>query len=317
MLNITKLNFRYPKSNSFCIDNINLILDKDEILGLVGPNGAGKTTLLKILSGLIIPHSGSIIFESIDLIRSKPSPRILGLCIGDDRSFYYRLTGAQNIEFFCGLAGLRKKEILIKLYELVEKLEMTKIIDKFYMTYSFGEKKKLSLIRGIILNPQLLLLDEPVNGLDFMSIRVVRNIIKEYKKGGRSILITSHNINEIEKICDKIAFIKNGKIIKCDSIDKIINETSNNVSELIVGIPQSTKNISSVLENLSKDNFVDTFTYDSRNLIIKTYYDYIPPSLINLLIENGLSITAFQKIKSTLEDAVFMLSENQKDEINV
>ena len=196
---------------SIALNNINLHIKWGEIFILIGPNGSGKSTLVKTLSMISTPDSGSI---KIAGINTKKNPSYLHHITGTvtHNSFLYeQLSGFENLVFTAKLFNLRNYEMDIK--KLARRLEIyEKIFDPVY-TMSHGTKKKISLIRSILHQPKILILDEPDSGLDIKSQNNLINIILEQKKLNKAILFTTHNIEKAIEIGDRIGIIKNGKII--------------------------------------------------------------------------------------------------------
>lgn len=194
------------------VDHINLEVKKGEIFGLIGPNGAGKTTLLKILSTLILPDEGTATIDGYDVVKN---PNIIkkkvSLLAGEFvRSLYWRLNGRQNMKFFANLKNIWNAEK--KIDELLKLFNLKNWENELVMKYSTGMKHKLALAVGLINDPPVVLLDEPLTGVDPITVYELKRIIKnEFKE--KTILWASHNLYEIEEMCDRIALINNGKIV--------------------------------------------------------------------------------------------------------
>lgn len=194
------------------VNNINLDIKKGEIFGLIGPNGAGKTTTLKILSTLIIPDSGSVKINGYDALEKDDEVRSqIGLLTGEfTRSLYWRLSGLENMRFFARTRGIRKPEKRIN--ELIEMFNLGEYKDELIMKYSTGMKHKIALAIGLIHDPPILFLDEPLTGIDPVTAFEIKKFIKNKLKD-KTIIWASHNLFEIEEMCNKVALINNGKII--------------------------------------------------------------------------------------------------------
>lgn len=196
------------------LDNISFNLEEGEVLGVVGKNGSGKTTLLKSIVGLIHPTSGEIIIDGYNLKKDfEKAIKNIG-CMIEIPIMYDYLSGKDNLEIYRMMfKGIPKKRVdeIIKLISL-EGSEYKKL-----KIYSLGMKERLGIGVTLLNNPKLLILDEPTNGLDPVGIKDLRNFIKSLK--GVSVIITSHMLNEIENICDKVMFIDNGKLIDIKRVD--------------------------------------------------------------------------------------------------
>lgn len=194
------------------IDHINLTVKKGEIFGLIGPNGAGKTTTLKILSSLIIPDGGTATIDGYDVVKDAAIIRTkVGLLAGEFvRSLYWRLSGRQNLKFFSNLRGMWDAKERID--ELIELFNLKDHENELVMKYSTGMKHKLALAVGLLNDPPVLFLDEPLTGIDPITTYELKQIIKNSFKE-KTIIWASHNLYEIEEMCDRIALISNGKIV--------------------------------------------------------------------------------------------------------
>ncbi|OFK59067.1 ABC transporter ATP-binding protein [Globicatella sp. HMSC072A10] len=208
ILEISNLRKSYNKKNVLDIDSLSI--EEGSIYGLIGKNGAGKSTLMKIILGLVEKDSGTVqIFgKEVNTKNQKDFNKHLGGLI-ENPSFYDHLTGYENLEIICQLKGIEKTEIL-KTLELVG---LNNVRDKKAKEYSLGMKQRLGIAIALIGNPKLLILDEPINGLDPQGIEEMRNLFKKIVSNtSTSILISSHILDEIEKIATHIGIIKEGKL---------------------------------------------------------------------------------------------------------
>lgn len=201
------------------LDNINFDIYKGEIVGLVGPNGAGKSTLLKIMSGLYPNDEGLVEYYSIDLKHNYEKAMSLVGTLIESPDLYKNLSGFDNLELF---KSMFKDVDEKRIKEIVEIVEMEKHLGKKFKTYSLGMKERLGIAASLINKPKILILDEPTNGLDPIGVKNVMNLLKEMK--GTTILISSHLLNEIEQLCDRVIFINSGKIVSIKTLDKSSNK---------------------------------------------------------------------------------------------
>ncbi|MEW6229261.1 MAG: ABC transporter ATP-binding protein [Bacillota bacterium] len=200
------------------LDQITMTVNRGEIIALLGPNGAGKTTLTKILSTLILPTCGTATVNGYDVLTQSAGVRAsIGFSPGGERSFYFRLTGRQNLEFFGALQGLRPRLLHRRISEVLDLLDLGEEADKRFMKYSSGMRRKLGIARALLTDPPVLLLDEPTSSVDPASARHIREHIKELKAQGRAILLTTHNIDEAERISDRIGILDKGRLIAVDN----------------------------------------------------------------------------------------------------
>ncbi len=206
------------------VDGVDLQVRKGELFGLVGPNRAGKTTLLKLLSTLILPTSGKASINGYDILKEEEKVRAsIGLVTGGERSFYWRLTGRQNLRFFAALYKLSSLEAKKRIDELFELLELKEQEDIQFQQYSTGIKQRMAVVRCLLNDPEVLFMDEPTKSLDPGAAYKLREFIKDELVGrkGKTILFVTHQMAEAEDICDRVAIMDNGKIKACGSMDEL------------------------------------------------------------------------------------------------
>jgi ABC-2 type transport system ATP-binding protein len=222
MIETLELCKTYAKGRIIANDRISLRIESSKIYSLLGPNGAGKTTLIKILATLVLPTSGTARVSGYDILKQGNDVRkAIGLSTGRERSFYYRLTGRQNLEFFGALRGLKGKDLRSRTKQLLNVLDLWEHKDRKYMKYSSGMKKKLSLARALLTDPPVLLLDEPTSGIDPVSTRDIRGMIRSLRDSGKSVLVATHDMHEAEELSDRIGILKAGKLLKEDTPENL------------------------------------------------------------------------------------------------
>ncbi len=207
----------------FALRDVQLNLDRGKILGLLGTNGAGKTTLLKILSTLILPTSGRVLVHGYDVVNDQEKvKKLIGLSTSEERSFYWRLTGNQNLEFFAAFQGLNPSAAKIRIQQLQEQLQL-KALDRPFGTYSTGMRHRLGIARALLQQPQILLLDEPTRSLDPSTAEDVRCLVRNNIVGemGCTVILTSHNLQEVEELCDHIAILHKGQLTDYHTVDTL------------------------------------------------------------------------------------------------
>ncbi|MFC1514687.1 ABC transporter ATP-binding protein [Candidatus Omnitrophota bacterium] len=207
---IARLRLKRPKVRA--LNDVSLTLKQGDTLAVLGPNGAGKTTLLKIISTLILPDKGKVKVNGLTVgIDDHNIKASIGLVSSEERSFYWRLTGRQNLEFFAAFYGLNKQKTNAKIDQLLRVFKID-YENKRFDSYSTGMKRKLALARALLHDPKLILFDEPTKSLDYNSSEDLRNVIKKLTEQGKTILFTTHNIEESQKICNLFMFLHKGKI---------------------------------------------------------------------------------------------------------
>lgn len=204
------------------LNDVNISIEKGEIVGLVGPNGAGKTTLMKIITGLIPKYKGNVFIKG-DNIKFKKIYKTKQIgCVIETPGFYPDLTGYENLLFFAEVSGLKDKK---EIDNIIERLAIKDYVHKKAKKYSLGMKQRLGLAQAVLAYPPILMLDEPTNGLDPGIVPELRKFIKYMAKEKKtSVLISSHILSEIELMCDKVVFIQEGNILKVENLNKQSDE---------------------------------------------------------------------------------------------
>jgi ABC-2 type transport system ATP-binding protein len=231
-ININRV-FKSKGKTIQALNNVSIEIPKGYIASLVGPNGAGKTTLIKILSTLMLPTSGKAYVHGFDIINETKNVRSsIGLATGGERLFYYRLTGYENLLFFASLYGLSLGEAKRKSKELLNIVGLSNFINIPYMKYSLGMQRRLALARALINDPPVLLLDEPTLGIDPISAREFRRLIKTLAQK-KTVLLTSHYMSEVEELSDIVFLIKDGTILLKGSTEELKNKIGKIVELLL------------------------------------------------------------------------------------
>lgn len=222
-------------SSPFVVDGVTISIKQGELFGLVGPNGAGKTTLIKTLSTLIRPTSGDAWVNGYPLMNTLQVRSSIGLVTSDERSFYWRLTGRQNLTFFAELHGLPVDVIPPRVDNTLNLVNLSDKSDIPYRLYSTGMRQRLAIARALVHKPDVLLLDEPSRGLDPAETQRLHNLIRDelVNRSRLSILLTSHRLDEISKLCDRIAIMNQGKIIVMGAEAEIRDEFGTGHSTVI------------------------------------------------------------------------------------
>jgi ABC-2 type transport system ATP-binding protein len=234
-IKIEHLNFHYYKDQTQLFNDLNLNIEQVERFGLFGPNGAGKTTLMSLMTGLFSFSSGNIqLLGNSIKTKNKEVNKLFGF-VPQDFSFYEELTPVENLQFFGAWSGLNKKEIAQRSNELFEILNLTSAKNKQVKKFSGGMKRKVNLAIGVIHQPQLLFLDEPTVGVDVQTRHEIINYLKQLNVNGTTLIYTSHQLNEAEELCSKIALIDQGKIIAFNTLDNLLAEhKQNGLEELFI-----------------------------------------------------------------------------------
>jgi ABC-2 type transport system ATP-binding protein len=200
------------------VDGIELTVAAGEIFGLLGPNGAGKTTTMKMLATLLEPTGGEARILGID-VRTRPREvrARIGAMLSGERSLYWKLTGRENLEYFAALYHVPPRLTRARIEAVLAAVNLTDRADDYVERYSTGMRQRLALARALLPDPPLLLLDEPTVGLDPQASRDLRDRVRELKRAGRTVLLTTHYMEEADQLCDRVAIIDHGRIVALDA----------------------------------------------------------------------------------------------------
>lgn len=207
------------------------------ITGLLGPNGAGKSTTMRLIAGALEPDTGSAVIDGFDTHTQRlEAQRRLGV-LTDAHGLYQRLSARENVRYFGRLHGLGGPELEGRIDELVALLEMGDIADRRTEGFSTGEQGKVAIARALVHRPQNVMLDEPTAGLDVMSTRAMRGVIRKLRDDGRCILFSSHVMQEVAMLCDNIVVIAGGRVVAQGSPDELRQRTGQeNLEDAFVAI---------------------------------------------------------------------------------
>ena len=216
LINLTK------KFGSFiAVNNLNLKVNAGDFYGFLGQNGAGKTTTIKMISGLYTATSGKVFINEYDIIKEPIKAKSLIGYIPDQPFIYEKLTGREFLFFSGGLYSIAKNKLKVKIDEIIEKLKIGDWVDKRTEEYSQGMKQRITIASALLHDPKLLLVDEPMMGLDPQSAVIVKNILTEITKSGAAVFMSTHSLNIAEEICTHIGIIKDGSLIFSDTKDAL------------------------------------------------------------------------------------------------
>ena len=196
--------------------DVNLRVEQGELFGLLGPNGAGKSTLLKLLATLTVPDSGRMTIDGIDVQRDPlGAKRRIGLCTSDERSFYFRLTARQNMEFFGALAGLSGAFLKRRIDECIRLVDLEPFLDARFGGFSSGMRVRLTMARALLADPAILFLDEPTRAVDPVHAEELRTLIRRtlVDGAGKTVIVATNLLDEAWEMCDRVAVVNRGRIV--------------------------------------------------------------------------------------------------------
>jgi sodium transport system ATP-binding protein len=219
------------------VDDVSFVAADGSVTGLLGPNGAGKTTTLRMLYALMRPDAGRIQVDDIDAVADPQGAQARLGVLPDISGLYPRLTAREHIHYYGELQGVSGAALRARTDELLQLLDMSGIADRRTAGFSHGERTKVALARALVHDPRNVLLDEPTNGLDVMSTRAVREIIRRLRGDGRTVVFSSHVMQEVSALCDTIIVIAHGRIVASGSPDALRAQTGHtNLEDAFVAL---------------------------------------------------------------------------------
>jgi ABC-2 type transport system ATP-binding protein len=287
------------------VADVSFEVHEGELFGFLGPNGAGKTTTINMLTGLARPDAGTIRIAGIECTGDpKAAQHLIGV-VPDESNLYPELTGFQNLCFCAALYGMRKGKRETRALELLETFGLDKAADRKFGGYSRGMKRKLTIAAGIIHNPPILFLDEPTTGIDVASARQIRQIIAGLNRSGTTVFLTTHYIEEAERLCGRIAFIVNGRIVRIDTVADLIEPIrEKHVMQLAVSNAEP-----ALLEKLATVFSHLTFNATAQGLIRVEADEPVPVApLVRLLEEQGVEVMEARRMRPSLEEVFVQIT---------
>jgi sodium transport system ATP-binding protein len=235
MIRVQDLHKRFGEV--LAVNGVSFTAADGAVTGLLGPNGAGKTTTLRMLYALMRPDQGSIDVDGVDAVAEPQRAQTQLGVLPDVSGLYPRLTAREHIEYYAQLHGLSGAALRARTQELIQTLDMGSIADRPTRGFSHGERTKVALARALVHNPRNILLDEPTNGLDVMSTRAVRDIIRRLRAEGRCVLFSSHVMQEVSALCNSIIVIAHGRVVASGTPDELRRQTQqDNLEDAFVAL---------------------------------------------------------------------------------
>ncbi len=281
------------------VNDISFNIGKGEIFGFLGPNGAGKTTTINMLTGLAKPTSGEIMISNQDGIRNiKKVQHNIGI-VPDESNLYDEMSGFENLVFCASLYGIKKRLREKRANELLEQFSLQDTGKRPFKAYSKGMKRKLTIAAGVIHEPQILFLDEPTTGIDVESARQIRRMIKNLNEKGTTIFLTTHYIEDAERLCNRIGFVVGGKIIKVSHVEKLLSEAQQeNIIEF--KLDNNSEQLQKQLINAFSYITIKSSENDSIRIASNKKIELMP--FMNFFDNKGIKVREAKMIRLSLED---------------
>jgi ABC-2 type transport system ATP-binding protein len=295
------------------VDGIDLRVEAGEIFGLLGPNGAGKTTTMKMLATLLIPTSGTIRVLGIDpLTRPREVRARLGAMLSGERSLYWKLTARENLEYFAALYHVPPAEVNARIAGVLSAVKLTDRAEDYVERYSTGMRQRLALARALLPDPPLIILDEPTVGLDPQASRDLRDRVRELRAQGRTVLLTTHYMDEADQLCDRVAIIDHGRIVALDTpaaLKRTIR--AEEVVHLEIGVVGDD---APMLDRLGRTATLARSERRNGTLTVTAHCasarDFVPAAF-DAARSNGATIRHVEVVPVTLEDVFLSLTGRQ------
>lgn len=297
IVSVTNLKKVYGEFNA--VDGISFDIKQGEIFGFLGPNGAGKTSTINMLIGLSRPSAGTLYIDGIDGIKSiKKAQSIMGI-VADESNLYDEMNGFDNLCFCASLYGMRKVECEKRANELLEQFGLKNAGKRPFKAYSKGMRRKLTIAAGIIHHPKILFLDEPTTGIDVESARQIRSLILAMKRQGTTVFITTHYIEDAQRICDRIAFIVSGKIVKSGTVNELMENAEH---EHIIKLTLN-DSLNGIKAELNRTFPSLQFEVKEENYcLISSSAPVALSPILQYLDNRGISVFEAKELRPTLED---------------
>ena len=293
------------------LDGVSFAVKEGELFGFLGPNGAGKTTTINILTGLARADSGSVWISGAECTGNlKASQHLIGV-VPDESNLYPELTGFQNLCFSGALYGMRKEDRQLRARGLLESFGLSDAADRKFAGYSRGMKRKLAIAAGIVHQPPILFLDEPTSGIDVASARQIRQLIADLHRAGTTIFLTTHYIEEAERLYDRIAFIVSGQIVRIDTVAELLQPMEQRHVMLF-----SVSHFSTDLIRVLASTFPDLgFAIHSGNnqIHVESKEPIRVGPLVRFLEDRGIEVAEARRVQPSLEEVFVRITGIEAD----
>jgi ABC-2 type transport system ATP-binding protein len=280
------------------VDDISFSVEPGTIFGLLGPNGAGKTTLLRMITGILYPDSGSILFKGEPFDAMKDVEQIGYM--PEERGLYKKMKIGEHALYLAQLKGLEKNEALRLIKEWFIKLEMQSWWNKKVEDLSKGMSQKLQFVTTVLHDPKLIILDEPFSGLDPVNSNIIKEEIFKLAKKGATIIFSTHRMEQVEEICDQIVLVNKGQKILDGSVKEVKQQFKQNLFK--IGLDANTSPGNSNVFEVIKEN-------EDHSLIVKIQQGYTPNDVLLHYINQNIAIHSFQEILPSLNEIFIQLVE--------
>lgn len=318
-ISILDLSKRFPRSAGFldllpfrkrqwttAVENINFEIKEGELFGLLGPNGAGKTTLIKLLCCLVLPNSGTARVFGHDILKDVQSvKKLVGLVSVEERSFFWRLSAKENLSFFASLYNLSGRRAEKRIAELLDFVGLAEEGNTRFQNFSTGMRQKLAIARGLLSEPRVLFVDEPTRSLDPVSARSVRDFLKEKVAGeGKTVILATHNLNEAEQLCDRLAIMHHGHVIASGTVNELrsLIQAYDSCEMELKGFSETVLSALRLIDGVHECTVTSQYDGISEVVLRLSNRLTVLPQVIKTLVQNNTEICNCRVIELPIDD---------------
>ncbi len=312
VVEITNLTKRYGEF--VALDNLSLALNRGDILGFIGPNGAGKTTTIRILVGLTRPTSGSARIAGSDCVADARKVRQLVGYMPDKFGSYDNMRVREYLDFFGAAYGISRKSRQLRVAEVLDITNATWMQDRYVESLSHGMQQRVGIARTLLHNPEVLILDEPANGLDPQARIEMREILLRLASEGRTLIVTSHILPELARICDRVAIVANGQLKALGTLKEVTGQlTQRRTFEVQCLQAEQLAEVEAIVRRKFEDDTEVTASKAEGIVRFRTSAnDEVLSELLKLVVNSGSVITQFRELVGDLEEAFISATQQSK-----
>lgn len=314
MTNAIEISSLTKQFGSFvAVSNVSMSVKKGQFMGLLGPNGAGKSTMLKVITGMISPSSGSVQVNGFDVGNHKDAMASVG-CVIETPECYPEFTPTEVLRYIGGLRGLKGNELNERIVEVLNQVRMWEWRDKPVGKFSKGMRQRVALAQALLPDPEILILDEPTSGLDPRGMIEVREILNGLKDGRRSLLISTHMLNEVSEVCDEVTVIRRGQKVMGGSVRELQRSA---VGEAILEVTVRRPYEESFLDKIRQNSDVEgADAIDEYSFVVDLKdHDVGREWIVDLIGQHNLGFLTMGQKGSDLEDLYMSLTQEGNDDV--
>ena len=294
------------------LNKLSFKVKKGQIFGFLGPNGAGKTTTIKCITGILRCDKGTIFIDGKNIENNDFENKNKIGFLPEQIGLYGSLNAKQTLEFYGGFYNLSNEVIEERGTKLLEILGLSKSLTKTIREYSLGMRKRLALATALLHEPEILILDEPTSGLDPRGVKALRTLLLDLNKQGLTILLSSHILSEVQELCTDVGIINNGRMIRQESIAKIIETVENTAGKLSLRVNDFTEKDEESLKKKKGIRIIEKKNLGKHKEIILKLKEDLIPWVTDKLVNNGTKIFSIEPHNTTLEDVFLTETEDEK-----